>query len=418
MKSHLNEIYDARISRFATRLVARLELILSYILIPVIIPIVIILKLISLIKPVRIQRIDIGRIGHVYPAFSYLARKKMKRDPSKGFDLFYFVTSSGIVSNHQLKKMLEKELTILPAALILSTIQKWGIKLFGPETFSMELPTYTVGKSIWLKYQYHNNFPILNFTPAEIAAADKELVAMGIPQNAKVICFHMRDSTYLDKIASTTNWKYHDYRDSSIENYLVAMNRYAAETGYYFVRMGAITKDKITENNPKIIDYANSSFRSELMDMYLSFRCEFFITTDSGMSIFPEMMGKPIVFLNMVCIARFDPWGHHVIYLPKKLYLTAEKRFLKFAEIMHQYVGIDPSTEKLNKLGIEMVENSSEEIFQAIKEMDQTLNYQWKPSEEDDSRQNKYWQIYGQKPNGPNLRVGADFLRQYQAFLE
>lgn len=418
IKRNIFEIQEGGVSVLANKILIKLTPAFNFIIAPFIILLVFIFKLISTIRPIRIQRLDIGRIGHNYPAFSYLARKKMKMDIGQSIDLFYFESSTGVISNQQLKKMLKRNLNIIPAGLILSHVKKWGQRMFGEQTFSLGLPAYKIGKKNWLEYKYHNNFAIMSFSQEEIANAEMQLQDMGIPPGAKFICFHVRDSAYLDKIAPERNWQYHDYRDATLSSYLPAIKKFSDETGYYFVRMGAIAKEKITEKNNKIIDYANSIFRSDLLDIYLSHRCEFFIASDSGMSIFPEMMGKSIVFLNMVCLAHFDPWGHDVLYIPKKFYLRNEKRYLSFNEILTTEIGMHPSTELMREHGIELEENTADEIYDILIEMKQSLGKTLKLSDEDFERQKKYWLIRGRRHSGTNIRIGSDFLKKYKSLLE
>ena len=43
--------------------------------------------------------------------------------------------------------------------------------------------------------------------------------------------------------------------------------------------MGKIVNDKLETSNPMIIDYANSPFKSDIMDIYLHTKCFFTATT-------------------------------------------------------------------------------------------------------------------------------------------
>lgn len=391
----------------------------NYLLAPLAIILAIFAKIISLFIPVRIQRIDIGRIGHIYPSFSYLARKKMGHDLKRALDFFYYESSTGIVSNQQLKKMLTRELSIYPFARLLFLTKEWGKKLFGPETFTLGLPSYQIQDKKWLEYRYQNNFPIMNFTQQEISHCEAQLKKMGIPENADFICFHLRDSAYLNSIAGHQKWDYHDYRDATLANYVEAMEKFTKDTGLYALRMGAITKDKITKPIPRVIDYANSEFRNDLMDMYLSYRSKFFVASDSGMSVFPEMMGKHILFFNIAPVARLDPWGHYVIYLPKKFYWNTENRYLTYDEVIHKFIGIHPSTEKFEQHNIRVDENTSEEMYQGLHEMNQILEGTFVRTDDDIQLQKRFWEIRGKMPRGgKTLFIGTNFLRQYRDLIE
>ena len=91
--------------------------------------------------------------------------------------------------------------------------------------------------------------------------------------------------------------------------YLAAEN--LTKRGYYVLRMGRETKLKFKSLNNKIIDYANSDWKSDLMDIFLGMKCSFCLTTATGMDVFAWMFRKPIVELkNPLSISR----------LSKKLY--------------------------------------------------------------------------------------------------
>ena len=46
--------------------------------------------------------------------------------------------------------------------------------------------------------------------------------------------------------------------------------------------MGKVVKDKLESPNPMIIDYANSPYRSDIMDIYLLSKSFFTATTGTG----------------------------------------------------------------------------------------------------------------------------------------
>ncbi len=57
------------------------------------------------------------------------------------------------------------------------------------------------------------------FSSAEIAIDNSTIREFGIPDNAKWICVHSRDSTYLESQFPEVDFSYHSYRDSDINTY-------------------------------------------------------------------------------------------------------------------------------------------------------------------------------------------------------
>ena len=57
---------------------------------------------------------------------------------------------------------------------------------------------------------------------------------------------------------------------------------------------GKNTEKKFISKNKMVIDYSNSKFRSDFMDIYLGAHCEFCITTATGIDTIPLIFKKPI----------------------------------------------------------------------------------------------------------------------------
>ena len=81
------------------------------------------------------------------------------------------------------------------------------------------------------------------------------------------------------------DFSYHDYRDSDPSTYLGACE-WLASLGIYTLRMGATVGTKFSHDSELIIDYANSSIRSDFMDIYLGANCLFCISQGTGFDVF------------------------------------------------------------------------------------------------------------------------------------
>ena len=67
----------------------------------------------------------------------------------------------------------------------------------------------------------------------------------------------------------------------------------------------------------------------------------------------------------------------------------------------------------------EFIENTPEEITAVALEMDDRLKGEWEENEEDEELQSRFWALFGpEKLKSPELRMGAEFLRQNQDLLE
>ena len=68
------------------------------------------------------------------------------------------------------------------------------------------------------------------------------------------------------------SWSYHNHRDFSVET-LKESAEFFASKGLYVLRIGTHVKEKLQSENNKVIDYANTNFRNDLMDVFLLSKC-------------------------------------------------------------------------------------------------------------------------------------------------
>jgi len=208
------------------------------------------------------------------------------------------------------------------------------------------------------------------------------------------------------------DWSYHDFRDSNIRNYLPAVEK-MIECDYYAIRMGSRVKERLDTDNPQIIDYASNGNRSDFLDIYLFANCRFLLISDTGLSGPSEVFRKPIVYVNDFLFGLlFRLSVQNCIFIFKKYYLIQEERFLTYAEIAANSDLLFLGSGEFEKRGIEVVENTEEEILAVTIEMEKRLSGTWVPEKEDEELQAQFWSLF---PTGlsksPNCRIGAQFLR-------
>jgi len=393
------------------------------------------IRLISRLIIIRIAPIDVGRIGRVYVADWYLSEKKNGKHKGRYLDFFYFQKSTKYV-NFQWLKMWRRALFWIPGSEFWDHVIKFNRRFHGFEEYEIAIthPYPTLKKwqehlanpslgSIAINNERLNSIlknkkPNLTYSLKELNIGSQLLSKLKIPANQQYICFHARDNSYLNEISKSTDWGYHDYRDSSIENYLSAAEE-MSKRGYYSLRMGAIVKQPIDSLNPKIIDYSVSEFRTDFNDIYIGSHCRFFLCSDGGISVIPEMFRVPVVYVNWTSILRISTWALNGLFIFKRFYLRDEDRNMTFSEIMNLEFGGRETKEIFQKLNLELIENSEEEIKAVTIEMDERIEGTWKANNEDEELQDQFWQLFGpDKMKSSNLRIGSDFLRQNKDLIK
>lgn len=374
----------------------------------VILPFVSVVRLLRVLVVIRFGPLRSERIGHfAVNTELYLCERDAGMNSRKTFDIFYHTSP---ICNHQLKRMWDRRLRVYCFARPMDRLNRL---LPGGESHVITMPSDRDIYGLMAHTQIH-----LSFTPEEEHLGRRKLLELGVRDGSSFVCFHARDQAYLDAIEPGRNWDYHDYRDSSIHNYIPAAEK-LVHRGYYAIRMGAIVKEPLTTLNPGIIDYATKG-RTDFLDIYLSAKCQFFICSATGMYSIPMIFRRPIVYVNYIPLEYVPTWGRSDLFIPKKLFLLKENRFMSFREIIESGVGRFLKREEYEHLGLEIHDNTPEEITAVTIEMDERLKGIWQTTEEDEELLRRFRSLF--KPGELHAkivsRIGAEFLRQNRKLLD
>ena len=397
--------------------------------------IVILIRALRPLVLVRTGRLDVGRIGAAYQVDWYLSEKLDGMHNGRYLDIFYMIQSTNHV-NKQWLKMWKRVLPVRKVNSFWQRVHRINKNLPGFEQHEVpnfhsfpdldEWQEHLVNPSLGKMNKYNkrlkavlkNKTANISFTTDEEKKGAVLLESLGIPRDREYICLHSRDSAFLDAVCPQRDWKYHDYRDSHIQNYVPAAEA-MAKCGYYAIRMGAVVKDPIYSSNPKIIDYATNGQRTDFNDIYIASHCRFFLGSDGGLSIIPEMFRIPAVYVNWSLILFISVWVIEGLFIFKKFYLKDQNRYMTFREIMNLEFGGRDTNEIFDKLDLELIENTPEEIHAVTVEMDERLNGTWQTTKEDEELQQRFWALFGpDKLKSPDLRIGADYLRKNKDLLD
>jgi len=388
--------------------------ILRFVILVLVVPIAAIVWLLRPLVLIRFGRLLSQRIGH-FAGNTELLLCERDADLSGGGPKYDFFFHTAPVCNQQLKVMWERVLQVTPFAEYLYSLNclvPWG----SPHVLPLGLAKQD-DRDVYGLLEHTG--PHLSFSQGEERSGWSSLKQMGISEQTPFICFHARDSEYLSRWESEANFHYHDYRDSSINNYVLGVEE-LTRRGYLAVRMGAVVKDKLHPTNSMMIDYAANGGRTDFLDIFLGAHCKFFISSGTGIDAIPMIFRRPTMFVNFVPLEYGRYWDPFHVFIPKKHWLRGEGRFLAFREILESGVGRFLQAEKFEQRGIKLIENTPEEIKAVAIEMDERLRGNWKTTPEDEKLQQRFWSLF--KPSELNqvfrARIGAEFLRENRELLD
>ena len=379
---------------------------------PLVLPIVIVIRLLNPIIAVRFGPLESSRIGNLAGnTETYLSERDMGIHCGRAVDIFYY---SGPISNRQLKKMWDrtKGLHIYSFAYHIDMLNR-----LIPGGKKNMIPWRDANQDRDIYGAFERMPPHISFTPEEEDAGRMAAGRCGIPDGVPFICFHARESAYLNTLFKYRNFRYHNYRDSNIDNFVPAMKE-MGRRGYYAVRTGVMAERPLPVDDLFIIDYA-AKYRTDFLDIYLGSKCYFYLGDLCGYSSIPMIFRRPLAITNMVPLKYVPSWSDNIVFILKKLWHRKGRHFLTFREILDSEIGSFCHTEKYEKAGIELVENTPDEIIDLAVEMDERIKGAWQTTDEDKELQRRFWTLFKQDEIHKSFlsHVGTKFLRENKELL-
>ena len=198
------------------------------------------------------------------------------------------------------------------------------------------------------------------------------------------------------------------------------------EKGYYVIRMGRYVEKKVNINHKQFIDYPFHELQSDFLDIYLSSHCQFFISVGSGIDAIPSIFQVPILRVNLPTHNILQEYGSTPwrLVIPKKVmnskiqtlvtYKHAYEKECYFKK-SHEINGGIPPHLQMEASGYIQIENSPQEISEAVKEMIDRL--EGKVIHDELELQEKFWHSLGITRKPFEMLVCNRFLLDNQKLL-
>jgi putative glycosyltransferase (TIGR04372 family) len=263
---------------------------------------------------------------------------------------------------------------------------------------------------------------MMDFLPEEEEMAKNWLRRQGWSDGEKFVCLLVRDSEYLktEEWSSNYNWDYHNYRDSEINTYLPAMT-WLVENDIWVFRMGRCMKRPLKSKSNKVIDYAFSNDKSDLLDIWLFANCNLCISTLTGLDMVSDVYRRPLLAINFLPLIDMYSWSNSINH-PKNLIWKNTKQPLTLREVLkHQY----NNGAYYEQYGIEIVDLTEDEIKSTVQECWRRIEGSHIESEERMEEQNLFWKILMSTENfskyhgyiHKDTRISIEFLSKNLDFL-
>ena len=378
-----------------------------FIMVPIAILPCLMIRLVSPWVLIRIEQLPASNFGDfiLFPALYYCKKKLKINQPKKKCIDFLYIPTDKRFCNKQLEKMWNRKLNF-SSPYLLDPLYRANKLIPGFKKHNIDMITEASERDVDNLFQKCQ--PVLSFTNEEEFYGKNILNSFGLNEGDKFVCLAVRDKAYDEmRLASRyRDWSYQEYRNNNIDNYMLAAEE-LAKRGYFVFRTGVIAEKPFYSDNPKIIDYANSSLRSDFMDIYLGAKCSFSVSTlFGGLALFQifnkpcAQISVPVAAMHTHCEKNYVLTRHHI--------LKKEKKRLSLSEIFSCGAAFANDADFFKKKGIELIENTPEEIRDLVLELAESFENNIDLTPEEQELQKTFKNLFITNYKLPNFKKHLD----------
>ena len=233
------------------------------------------------------------------------------------------------VSNRTYLKLWEKYFTIIHDKTLIRELypyqRYWGISFQFwrcPATHSVCNWTEKAAEAMRMHQGQTYQPPYVSISDATLTACERKLSSQRInPEGRWIVSIHAREGGFYNE--KVNGLSYH--RSSDISDYLKSIN-FITSLGGFVVRLGDDSMEKLGSIS-NVFDYANSSIKSEEMDLYFISQSKFIIGTTSGLTTVASTFNKPLLLLN--CISNdWQIWPKNTRFMLKSVWSKKSNQYL------------------------------------------------------------------------------------------
>lgn len=241
------------------------------------------------------------------------------------------------------------------------------------------------------------NYAYFTFRKSQIELGKRKMAEIGI--TGEYVCFLARSSEYAhntlaDMTQMISNIEVHEYRNSDFGDYKKAID-YLRTMNLQAVRMGRGENPIGPVDN--CIDYAGL-YADDFMDIFLMANCKFaVIGGGAGVFSLATSFGRPVLFANLIPVSLGnggENYGELDLYIPKKMFNREKKEYMSLRKMTELENECLMDGRKYKDKGIVFVNNSPDEILEAVQELLAKMENCWKETEEDIYLYNQYLSIF------------------------
>ena len=202
----------------------------------------------------------------------------------------------------------------------------------------------------------------LQITEAEHRRGNAELHKLGIDPDRPYVCLVVRDGGHYASLGEkeSDGYSFLNFDISTFEQSAL----WLVEHGYQVVRMGSGNETPLSTSHPQIIDYANSQYRSEVLDIYIAATCSFAVSTQTGPDAVCLAFRRPVCYIDVSRFSQFFFGTKLAWWNPAELWQSSSR--LSLRDVLTGPVGNIKDPNDFIKYGITQVRSDSLAITKLV----------------------------------------------------
>ena len=213
----------------------------------------------------------------------------------------------------------------------------------------------------FIEQKKKNDKPFLKLKSTHINEGNSILKKMGIKKNEKFVTLHIRQFGWRGETKQNTN---ENFRTPSVSNYIDTI-KYLTKKKIKVILVG--NNNYKFEKIKNFINYSNSKFKSDSMDIFLAAKSLFCIANPSGYYVASLCFGTPVLLTDAAQYSNYFVLTKKDMFLPRPLKKSGKS--IPLLDCFKSPINHIFSDKHLQTLSIKALENSPTEIKESAKEM-------------------------------------------------
>ena len=231
---------------------------------------------------------------------------------------------------------------------------------------------------------------------------------------------HARNNLYVNEVAPEDK-NYHEFRNFEFEDFKLGID-YLENKKNTIIKLGkTYPNEDLSFTKTNIITSRDYNYNDEI-DYLINMYSKFNVIGNSGVVGISTMIRKRVLYVNFIPLSldNLSYCSPGSVILPKKIFNKNSDKYIKFNDNENLSDTIHLTHSPYDEKNLEVVNNSAQEILNAIQEMDNIIDNKSYSYINDCEYQEEFWKSFGKQnvektnylKNTLKLTISPKFLNE------